>query len=402
MHDRPFGTLAGVRVLEVGSLIAGPFLTRLLADHGAEVIKIEAPAQPDPMRVWGQAHEDGVGLWWGVQSRNKRVATLDLRRERGQQLFRRLVAVSDMVVENFRPGTLERWHVGWEELSLMNPALVLVRMSGFGQTGPYRDRAGFGSVAEAMGGLRYLNGYPDRPPPRFGVSLGDALGALFGAVGALAALHRSRETGHGQMVDTSLAEAVMALTESTIPDYARAGIIRERTGTALTGIAPSNVYPTADGRFIVIGANQDRVFARLVNVMERSDLARDPRFENHVARGRHQVELDAIIAEWTGHLPLGEVWDRLNRAGIPAGPMYSAPDLMQDPHFRVRGVLVEWEDEEWQELLMPGVVPILSETPGRVRWAGRKTVGADNEWLYCQVLGLSLAELEALRADGVI
>jgi crotonobetainyl-CoA:carnitine CoA-transferase CaiB-like acyl-CoA transferase len=402
MRDQPFGSLAGIRVLEVGSLIAGPFLTRLLADHGAEVIKIEAPDQPDPMRTWGQAHEDGVGLWWAVQSRNKRVVTLDLRHERGQALFRRLVAVSDMVVENFRPGTLERWHLGWEDLSPLNPALVLVRVSGFGQTGPYRDRAGFGSVAEAMGGLRYVNGYPDRPPPRFGISLGDALGSLFGAVGALAALHRSRATGQGQVVDASITEAVMALTESAIPDYARTGVVRERTGSALTGIAPSNVYPTADGQFIVIGANQDRVFQRLAALMDRADLARDPRFQDHVARGRHHAELDAIIAEWTGRLALDDLWDRLNRAGIPAGPIYSVRDVVRDPHFRERGVLTEWEDEEWAPVLMPGVVPQLSETPGAVRWAGRKAVGADNAWVYGEVLGLSPEELEALRSDGVI
>ncbi|MFN7174350.1 MAG: CaiB/BaiF CoA transferase family protein, partial [Thermaurantiacus tibetensis] len=333
------GALEGLRVLEAGTLIAGPFCGQLLADHGAEVIKIEPPParRPggDPMRQWGQ----GKPVWFPVIARNKKTITLDLSDPRGQALVRRLVRRADIMVENFRPGTLEGWNLGWEALRAENPGLILVRVSGYGQTGPYARRAGFGAIGEAMGGLRALVGEPDRPPARVGISIGDSLAATFACLGALMALHHRHRTGEGQVVDSAIYEAVLAVMESTVPEYTEAGVVRERSGSILPGNAPSNVYPCRDGE-ILIGANQDGVFRRLCEAMGAPELARDPRYATHAARGANQAELDARIAAWTGGLAVAEALARLEAAGVPAGRLYRVPDMLEDPHFAAREALV--------------------------------------------------------------
>lgn len=396
------GPLQDVRILELGSLIAGPFGGRLLADLGAEVIKVEAPDAPDPMRSWGRVRYQDHPLWWPVQSRNKKCVTLNLRESRGQSLFRNLAARSDIVIENFRPGTMERWHLGYEDLARVNPGLIMVRISGFGQDGPYRDRAGFGSVGEAMGGLRYLNGFPDRPPVRMGISLGDALAALFGVIGALAALHDREKTGLGQIVDCAITESVFALMESALTEYGRTGLVRERTGNILPKIAPSNAYPTQDGKYLVMGANQDRVFGRLAEAMGQPELATDPRFATHEARGEHQEELDHLIAEWTIGQDLIPLAEHLHAHGVPAGPIYSIADIASDPHFLARGMIQMMEDPDIGPLETPGIVPKLSRTPGSLRWTGPRDPGDHNAEVYGDLLDLDAAALERLRADGII
>lgn len=397
-----FGPLAGIRVLELGSLIAGPFAGRLLADMGAEVVKVEAPDTPDPMRHWGQATYKGRRLWWTVQSRNKYCITLNLRLPEGQALFRRLAQQADVVVENFRPGTLEQWRLGWDDLSAVNPRLILVRVSGFGQTGPYRDRAGFGAVAEAMGGLRYVTGFPDRPPVRLGISLGDAVAALYATIGTLAALQERHRSGRGQVVDVSITEAVFSLMESAVPDYGRTGHVRERSGNILPGIAPSNVYPTRDGQYLVIGANQDRVFRRLCEVLGHPEVADDPRFATHEARGQRQEELDELIAQWTRQWNQKELAERLHQAGIPAGPIYSIADIMQDPHFLAREMIVQMEDPELGPVEVPGPVPKFSRTAPRLQWTGPAHPGEHNQEIYQRWLGLEPSALEALHRQGVV
>lgn len=396
------GPLAGIRVLELGSLIAGPFAGRLLADMGAEVVKVEAPDTPDPMRQWGQATYKGRRLWWTVQSRNKYCITLNLRLPEGQALFRRLAQQADVVIENFRPGTLEQWQLGWDELSAVNPRLILVRVSGFGQTGPYRDRAGFGAVAEAMGGLRYVTGFPDRPPVRLGISLGDAVAALYATIGTLAALQERHRSGRGQVVDVSITEAVFSLMESAVPDYGRTGHVRERSGNILPGIAPSNVYPTRDGQYLVIGANQDRVFRRLCEVLGHPEVAEDPRFATHEARGQHQEALDDLIAQWTRQWDQKALAERLHQAGIPAGPIYSIADIMQDPHFLAREMIVQMEDPELGPVEVPGPVPKFSRTDSRLRWTGPAHPGEHNQEIYQRWLGLEPSALEALHRQGVV
>ncbi len=396
------GPLEGARVLEVGSLLAGPFAGRLLGDLGAEIIKLEAPDLPDPMRGWGRHRYHGRTLWWPIQSRNKKCITLNLRTAAGQQLLKRLVGVSDLLIENFRPGTLERWGLGWDALSAINPRLIMVRVSGFGQTGPYRDRAGFGSVGEAMGGLRYITGFPDRPPTRIGISIGDSLAALYATIGALAALHSRALTGRGQVVDCAITEAVFAMLESSVAEYGRVGAVRERTGNVLPHVAPSNVYPTAGGGYLVIGANQDSVFKRLTQLMERPDLATDPAYATHTARGEHQAELDAIIAAWTVQFDKTALWEQLNAAGVPAGPIYSIADIMHDPQFLARGMIQHVHAPEIGELEMPGIVPKLSETPGGIRWSGPAEPGTHNREIYGELLHLDDAELARLQDEGVI
>lgn len=390
----------GLTVLELGSLIAGPFATRLLADYGARVIKVEAPDALDPMRDWGHIRAAGKHLWWSAQARNKELVTLNLRSTAGQHLFRRLAGAVDVIVENFRPGTMEKWGLGWEVLHALNPRLIMVRVSGFGQTGPYRDRAGFGSVAEAMGGLRYLNGYPDRPPTRFGISLGDALGSLYAVIGALAAVQARHVSGEGQMVDCAITEAVFSLLESAVPEYGAARYVPERHGTVLPGIAPSNTYPTYDREFIVIGANQDRVFQRLTEVMGQPQLAEDPRFNTHSGRAQHQAELDRLIAAWTEQHDLADLTTRLNRAGIPAGPIYSIADIFSDPQFAAREMIVMPSEDG--AVPTPGIIPKFSKTPGAVRHLGRDEPGRDNLTVYSELLQLSLDELQALHDQGVL
>lgn len=391
------GPLNDIRVLELGQLIAGPFCGQLLGDLGAEVIKVEPPEVGDPMREWGQ----GIPVWWSVIARNKKSVTLNLRETQGQDLLKQLVPRADVLIENFRPGTMEKWRLGYDVLSAINPGLIMVRVSGFGQTGPYAKRAGYGSIGEAMGGMRHLAGDPDRPPSRVGLSIGDSLAATFACVGTLAALHSRSHSGLGQVVDSAIYEAVLAMMESTIPEYTVGGIIRERSGAILPKIAPSNVYPTADGDMIVMGANQDSVFGRLCLAMGRENLATDPRFSDHTARGEHQHELDTLIAEWTGAIPVDELLAQLENHAVPAGRIYRAPEMLVDPQFVARESIVEVADPDYPDLKMQNVVPKLSATPGEVRWSGPR-LGEHNEEVFGGLLGLNEETLADLKNGGIV
>jgi formyl-CoA transferase len=398
------GPLAGVRVVELGMLLAGPFTGRLLGDLGAEIIKVEPPGKPDPLREWGKARYKGRSLWWPVQSRNKKCVTLNLRTEKGQQLLLDLAKQSDVLVENFRPGTLEKWNLGWERLSEANPRLVLCRVSGYGQTGPYAPRAGFASVAEAMGGIRHINGFPGEPPPRMHISLGDSLAGMFATQGILAALYHRDALGggRGQVVDVSLVESCFALLESAVPEYDRLGIVRGPGGTSLKGVAPSNIFRSGDGKWVVIAANADNVFRRLCEALGRPELADDERFSTHLARGDHQEELDGIISAWAGERNADEIDRVLNDAGVICGPIYTIADIFEDEHFRAREMLVEHEDPEFGSYLGPGIVPKLSETPGEVRWSATWEHGSHNAEVFGKLLGLTEEELAELREEGVI
>jgi formyl-CoA transferase len=404
----PPGALAGIRVLELGTLIAGPFCGRLLADHGADVIKIEAPDRPDPLRVWGQAEEDGHHFFWTVHARSKRCITLDLRRDDGRELFLDLVATADVVVESFRPGTLERWGLGYGELSARNPRLVLARVSGYGQTGPHATRPGYASVAEAAGGIRHLNGFPGGPPPRAALSLGDSLGGMFAVQGVLTALYARGQRGgpyegRGQIVDVALAEACLAMTESVIPDYDATGLIRQPSGTRLDKLAPSNLYRCADDRWLIIAANQDTVFARLCEAMQREDLITDPRFATHVARGDHQDEIDAIVADWVAGYDADTLTKLLENAGVVVGPVDTVAEIVQNPQFQARDMLVPHYDHAVErDVLGPGVMPVLGGTPGSVRWAGPPRPGTHNVEVYTGLLGLSDIRIAELTDAGVI
>jgi formyl-CoA transferase len=397
----PSGPLEGVRVIELGQLLAGPFCGQLLADFGAEVIKVEAPDGGDPLREWGRERAGGRALWFPIVGRNKKSVTLDLRRPEGQALARRLILGADIVVENFRPGTMERWGLGYAALSAENPRLIMVRVSGFGQTGPYAGRAGFGAVGEAMGGLRHVVGTPDAPPSRVGISIGDTLAATYAALGAVMALHARARTGAGQVVDSAIYEAVLAMMESLITEYQQAGYIRERTGPTLPGIAPSNVYPTADGQDILIAANQDTVFRRLAAAMGRPELATGAGYATHVARGERQVELDALIADWTRTREAAALEALLEEAGVPAGRIYRAPEIMADPHVAARQAIVRVMHHEYGELAMQNVVPRLSATPGQVRHAA-PALGADTAEVFARLLGIGEPERQALAASRVI
>jgi len=397
------GPLDGIRVLELGTLISGPFAGRLLGDMGAEVIKIELPNSPDPLRTWGQAELDGHRFFWTVHARNKKAVTLDLRKAAGRELFLDLVERSDIIVENFRPGTLEKWNLGYDVLRERNRGIILVRVSGYGQTGPEAHKAGYASVAEAASGLRHMNGFPGGPPPRLALSLGDTLAGMFAAQGAMAALYRRTVTGEGQVVDAALTEACLAVQESTIPDYDVGGVVRGPSGTRLEGIAPSNIYQAADGSWVVIAANQDTVFRRLCDAMGQPELATDERFVNHLARGRNQDELDRIIGEWAAQRQPDDIIETLSAAGVIAGPINTVAEVVKDPQLRARGMLVGHFDERVQRnVLGPGVVPVLSQTPGTVRSAGPARPGQHNEEIYCGLLGKTAAELEALHAEGVL
>lgn len=398
------GPLAGVRLIELGSLLAGPFAGRLLGDLGAEIIKVEAPGQPDPIRNWGKARYKGRSLWWPVQSRNKKCITLNLREEKGQQLLLRLIEQADVVTENFRPGTLERWNLGYEQMAEVNSGIVLARISGYGQTGPYAERAGFASVSEAMGGIRHINGFPDQPPPRMHLSLGDSLAAMFAAQGILAALYWRDGAGGGlgQVVDVSLMEASFALLESTVPEYDRLGIVRGPQGTNLKGIAPSNIFKSKDGKWIVIAANADNVFRRLCAAIGRPELADDPRFATHLARGDNQDEIEGIVADWAVQHDATEIDGMLNEAGVICGPIYTIADIFEDPQYQARGMLVEHVDPEFGPYVGPGIVPKLTRTPGAVRWSAFWEEGSHNSEVYGGLLGLADDELAALREAGVI
>ena len=398
------GALAGVRIIELGQLLAGPFTGRLLGDLGAEIIKVEAPGQPDPMRDWGHARFQERSLWWPVLARNKKCVTLNLRTERGQELLLELVRRSDVVVENFRPGTLERWDLGFDRMRSVNEGIILARVSGYGQTGPYAGRAGFASVSEAMGGLRYINGFPDEPPPRIGISLGDSLAGMFAAQGILAALYKRDALGYGrgQVVDASILEACFALLEGTVPEYDRLGIVREPSGTSLKGVAPSNIFKSRDGKWMVIAANQNKVFRRLCEAMGRPELADDERFETHLARGENQVELDDLIADWAGGHDAEQIDRTLNDAHVVCGPIYTIADIFEDPQFKARDMLIPHHDPDFGEYIGPGIVPKLSETPGEVRWSATWEEGSHNQEIYGDLLGLSAGELANLREEGVL
>ncbi|MDM5200857.1 CoA transferase [Fictibacillus enclensis] len=393
--------LQDLRVLELGTLIAGPFSGRLLGDFGAELIKVEPPGKSDPMRNWGNSKE-GTGLWWPVQSRNKKSITLNLRDEEGQKILKELVKQTDIIIENFRPGTMEKWNLSYEELSEINPRLIMVRTSGYGQTGPYRHRAGFGSVGEAMGGLRNVTGFPDRPPSRIGVSIGDTLAALFATIGCLIAVHERESSGRGQVVDTALYESVFSVMESMIPDYLLAGYVRERMGNILPGVAPSNIYFTKDKTYIVIGANADGVFRRLCEAMGQPELADDPKYATHGARGEHMKELDLLIEEWTKTLDAKESLAILDKKGVPSGLIYTAKEVLEDPQYKEREMIVNVEHPTLGQFPMPGVVPKLSRTPGKVKYPGAETMGKHNCEIYGELLGYSEDKLMELQERQVI
>ena len=392
------GPLKDLRLIELGQLIAGPFCGQLMADMGADVIKVEAPGAGDPMRVWGRGD---YPLWWTVCARNKRCVTANLRVEEGQALVKELVRDADFLLENFRPGTMERWGLGYEELKAINPGLIMIRVSGYGQTGPYASRAGYAAVGEAMGGMRYLAGWPDRPPSRAGISIGDTLAATYACLGALSALHHRERTGEGQVIDASIYESVLQVMESTIPEYVVSNYIRERTGSALPNVAPSNLYECKDGSFL-IAANQDTVFKRLCDAMEQPGLAEDERYATHTARGARQQELDDLIEAWTRTRTVAEVDALMQKHGVPSGRIYRAPEMLDDPHFQAREAIVDVPHERWDNLKMQNVFPKLSGTPGEVRWPGPATVGEHNAEVYGGMLGLSDAKLAELERKGVI
>jgi formyl-CoA transferase len=396
----PTGALADLRVLELGTLIAGPFCGQLLGDMGAEVIKIEAPGQGDPMRHWGPQKRGQPSVWWPVIGRNKKAITLDLRQEEGQNLFKELARKADVIIENFRPGTLEKWNCGWPELSRINPRLILARVSGYGQTGPYAQRAGYGGIGEAMGGLRYIVGEPDRPPSRVGISIGDSLAGVHACMGTLAALHHRQRTGMGQVVDAAIYESVLNMMESLVTEFDHLGHVRERSGPILPRIAPSNVYPTRDG-IVMIGANQDSVFARLTTAMQSPQLAIDARFGDHEARGAHQQELDEIIARWTSSLETRALLALLERHGVPAGLIYRASDMLEDPHFTAREAIVETNHPHFGTLRMQNVAPRLSASPSSIRTPAPE-MGQHNPEIYEGLLGLDAARLADLRTRGVV
>jgi formyl-CoA transferase len=392
--------LEGVHVLELGTLIAGPYCTRLLAEFGAEVIKIEAPGEGDPLRTWRKLH-NGTSLWWFVQARNKKSVTVNLKHPQGQEIVRRIARGCDVVVENFRPGALEKWGLGYEQLSRDNPGLILVRLSGYGQTGPYRDQPGFGAIGEGMGGIRFVTGFPDRPPARAGISLGDSVAALYGVIGALMALHaRGANGGRGQVVDVALYEAVFSLMESLLPEYDLFQFVRTRSGASLPGIVPSNTYSTRDGKYIVIGANADSIFKRLMTAIGREDLASDPGLARNEGRVARTEELDRVIGQWCAQRELDEVLAVLAHAEVPSGKIYDVADIARDVHYQARGMIEQHRLADGTPIKLPGIVPKLSDTPGATRWVG-PALGAHTEAVLAQI-EYTAADIAALREARVI
>ena len=395
------GPLDGLTVIEMGTLIAGPFCGQILGDFGATVIKIEDPKAGDPMRQWGRSLPKGHSPWWPVIGRNKRSVTLDLRTAEGQDIARRLIGGADVLVENFRPGALEKWGLGYERLSADNPGLVMARVSGFGQTGPYSSRAGYALIGEAMGGLRYITGEPDRAPARAGISVGDSLAGLHAALGTMMALHARHRSGKGQIVDAAIYESVLSVMENLITEYGLTGYVRERSGSVLPGIAPSNAYPTKDGALVVIGANQDTLFRRLCDAMGRPELAQDPRYAGHAARGEHQAELDALIGAWTATLDAEALLALMETSGVAAGRVYRAPDMLDDPQFAAREAIVELPHPVFGAVKMQNAFPRLTGTPGSVRWPG-PALGEHTDAVLTERLGMSTDEISGLRERGVI
>ena len=391
--------LQGVRVVEMGQLIAGPFAGKTLGEFGADVIKIETPGSGDPLRNW-RLIQDGTSVWWQVQSRNKRSIALDLRDPEGQAIARRLIAEADVLIENFRPGTLEGWGMGWEELRQLNPGLVMLRISGYGQTGPYRDMPGFGVIGEAMGGLRHLTAEPGRVPVRVGVSIGDTLAALHGVIGVMMALyHRKVNGGAGQMIDVALHEAVFNVMESLIPEYSAFGAVREAAGSALPGIAPSNAYPCRDG-YVLVAGNGDSIFKRLMEAIGRPDLGQAPDLADNAGRVQRVAEIDAAIGAWTATRPIQDVLETLNAARVPVGRVYNARDIFEDPHYRARDMILTQHTRDGHDLAVPGIVPKLSATPGTVRSSAPR-LGDDTDDVL-QRMGLSAEDIASLRRRGIV
>ncbi|MNF37343.1 Crotonobetainyl-CoA:carnitine CoA-transferase [compost metagenome] len=392
--------LTGIRVLEIGTLIAAPFAARLMAEFGAEVIKIESIGQGDPLRKWRKLHE-GTSLWWYLQSRNKHSLALNLKSPQGIVIIKQLLESTDVLIENLRPGALEKLGLGWDVLHALNPKLTLVRISGYGQTGPYRDRPGFGAIGEAMGGIRYTTGSPESAPARVGVSLGDSLASMHAVIGALMSLLRVKTgQGEGQVVDVSLVESVFNLMESLVPEYDLLGTVRERTGGALPGIAPSNTYPTADGAFVVIAGNSDPIFKRLMRAIGRVDLAEAPEFAQNDGRARQSELLDAAITEWTSRHPIDKVLEVLEAAEVPAGRIYSVADIVADPHYQARDMLLDAELPGGARVKMPGIVPKLSETPGAINWQG-PALGQHTGSILAR-LGMTEGDIQRLQSEGVV
>jgi len=401
MNNMKKGALSDLRVIEMGQLLAGPFCGQLLGDFGAEVIKVEPPEIGDPMRQWGREKPHGKSLWWPVVARNKKSITVNLRVEEGQKIIKELVKDSDILIENFRPGTLERWNMSYETLSEINPRLIMVRVSGYGQTGPYSKRAGFGAIGEAMGGLRYVSGDPSTQPSRMGISIGDELAAMHACMGALMAIHARERTGKGQVVDSAIYESVLNMMESLVTEHHVAGYTRERTGPIIPNVAPSNIFETSDQQMILIAANQDGVFSRLCKVMDRPELSSDERYSTHGARGKNQQELDDLINSWTKTKSLKEVESLCNENGIPAGLIYKAKDMIEDPHFKEREAIIDIEHPEFGVIKMQNVAPKLSRNPGEVRQVGPK-LGEHNNYVFLDILKRTEDEMSALKEAGVI
>ena len=394
------GPLNDLVVVEMGTLIAGPFCGQVLADFGAEVIKLEDPGTGDPMRQWGRSLPKGLSPWWPVIGRGKQSVTLNLRSPEGQRIAADLIAKADILIENFRPGTMEKWGLGYEALSAANPGLIMARVSGFGQTGPYSHRAGYGLIGEAMGGLRAITGESDRPPARAGVSIGDSLAATHAVMGVLMALHVRERTGRGQVIDAAIYESVLAMMENMVTEYDITGYIRERSGAVLPGIAPSNVYPTSDG-MALIGGNGDTVFARLCECMGEPALKADPRYVSHAARGANQAELDARIAAWTKGFTEAELLARLEAFGVPCGRVFRPPDMLEDPQYAAREAIVAVDHPVFGKIRMQNVFPKLSETPGAVSWPG-PALGEHTATVLGEKLGVGAERLAALKAAGVV
>jgi len=398
-NSRP---LDGIRVLEVGQLLAGPFTGSILGYYGAEVIKVEPPGDGDPLRKWRELDADGTSFWWRSLGRNKKCITADLRSEEGRRLVRKLASKCDVLVENFRPGVMEKWGLGPADLWAENPALIFARISGYGQDGPWASKPGFASVCEGVGGIRYVNGLPGEAPMRPNLSLGDSFAGLHTALGiVMACLHQANHPGsRGQVIDTALYEATFNLLEGVIPEYDGAGVIREPSGSTITGIVPTNTYQCSDGKFIIIGANGDSIFKRLCEQMGRPEMGDDPRLANNAGRVKHEPEIDAAVAEWTGSMDSMTILSLLEEARVPSGPIFSVADMMVNPHFIARG-LFEEVDVNGKALKIPAMVPKLSATPGRTDWAGPE-VGAFNDEIYGELLGLSTEEISALKSNGVL